>query len=453
MALRAAFRHGRAGRSPSFRRAPVSARKPAARLAWAVGLGLALAAPASAQQLNLAVLTPTLSGAPAGHYFVDAAAVDLSLSIVVSVATQAQALDFEAELAVVGLDGATCSDLATLPEECVLRLERIPFDRSEISIQGQLAFPKHVDVALSPVGADAFDGFVASQVLAGRAIQLRLLFDRTDVYPVDPGSVPVFGAPVVLLPLSGLLHFAEDVQTHLLSFVRGGNCPTADGWTVSFASAEWQPGSDPSWETENVFLSPPDCVEPIAGDQALDLRLSAGSAVISSANGAIGGLPITLVNTVFTPTAVSPGSVRVDLPADTSVHVPSAVTGLPLPRGSGDLTFFGAVAPDSGDFDDLDVSLAASLFLRAEGLPFSFEVDEIGIGAGGLSAHVVDTHYHYDLPFAAQDPRRTRGARSNDARFRRGTAPADATLAIDGDGLHATAAFLAGAADTHSPRA
>lgn len=429
------------------------ARKGAARLASTVGLALALAlaAPASAQQLNLGVLTPALSGAAAGHYFVADATVDLALSIVVSVATAAERRDFEAELAVVGLDGATCSDLAALPAECVHTIQRIAFAANEIAIQGGLAIPKQVGVALSPAGADAFDGFVASQVLAGRAIQFRLFFDRTDVYPVDPGYVPVFGAPVTLLPLSGVLRFADDIETQLLSFVRGGNCAAAGGWTVNSASAAWQPGSDPSWQTANVFLSPPDCVEPIAGDQALDLQLSAGSALVSSANGTIGGLPVTLVNTSFTPAAVAPGSVRIDLPPDTSVHVRSPATGLPLPRGSGDLTFFGALTPDSGDFDDLDVSLAASLFLRAEGLPFSFEVDEIAVGAGGLTAHVVETHYHYDLPFAAQDPRGTRGARSNDARFRR-AAPADLTVTIDGDGLHGTASFLAGTADTHYPR-
>ena len=307
-------------------------------------------------------------------------------------------------------------------------------------------------MALSPAGADAFDAFVAEQVLAGRAIQFRLLFDRTDVYPVDPGAVPVFAAQVELLPLSGILRFSSNIQTQLLSFNRGGACPTASGWTGEPATAEWRPGTDPSWAAETLTLSPPDCVEPVAGDQALDLRLSAGSVQVPSAAGQIAGLDVSLSNTNFTPTSVQPASLRVALPPSTSIHARSAATGLPLPRGSGDVTFFGALTPSTGDFDDLDVSVNGSLFLRAEGLPFSFEVDQIGIGATGVTANVVDTHYHYDLPFAALDPRSKSGARSNDARFRRGTAPPDPALHIDGTGLYATAAFLAGSADTHFPR-
>ncbi|MDJ0865059.1 MAG: hypothetical protein QNK03_03050 [Myxococcota bacterium] len=425
--------------------------------AWllALALGLAIAAgPAAAQTLQLNSASPTITGADAGHYFVADAAIDLSLSIVVSVATSAERLGFRSELALVGLDGVggtTCVDLASLPNECVLPLQRIEFTRSEVAVQGQLAFPKQVQVPLSAPGADGFDAFVADQVLAGRSLQLRLVLDTDDVYPVDPGTVAV-GGPVELFPLSGRLFFGN-VETTLLSLSRGGDCPSADGWRTSFASVEWQPGGSEAWQTVSLSLFGQDCVEPIAGDSALDLRLSAGEGIVPSAPGQLGGLDVSLIDVTLLPDGVVPNELEVELHPTTSFHIQSVATGLPLPRGRTQVSFFGALTPASGDFDDVDIQIAGfSGYLRAEGLPFSFLVDSVGVDGSGLKARVIGTHYHYDLPYASGDPRGTRGPRSNDARFRRGGVPVNDALRVDDTGLHATGVFLAASADTHFPR-
>lgn len=443
-------------RGSASTRARVALRRLRARLAL-LALSIALTASwtglASAQQLVLLNANANVLGAPDGTYFVDTAALDVEIQVWVAVPTASDAIAFDAQLDLVGSGDALCPVGGPYLPACVQPLQIIPFAVNEIDALDNIQnIVKEAQIALSPAGADAFDAFVAQQVAAGRTVAFRIVFDIDDFYAVDPGTYFFSGTPD-LAPLTGVLRFGG-ITTQLQSFLRLGPCGTAAGWEVQNALADWTPGSDPSWQTASLVLGPPDCALPVLAGSALDLRLTDGSASVVQVDGQLGGLDVALQSVMLDASGAQPFTVSVDLPANASFHGKS-VAGNPLPRGQSSIPMGGVAPPASNDFDDLTHThvLAGGGFLRPEGPPLSFEVGSLQLSGAGLTGDYVGIHYHYDLAYASNDPRSTRGPRSNDARFRvPSVTPGASTFSVTGSGLDAAPQFLASQADTHFPR-
>ncbi len=435
-------------------------------LAW-LALWASLAAPAIGQ-VDLSLISSNLNlvgDHSEGAYFAEDASLDLTLRIRAQVFQATDRLAFDADLHLVGLDSASCSDASSLPAECEHFLSSISFRPHEIDVHvAPTGAQKAVQLDLTEPGVGDLDRFVAEQRAAGREVHVRITLDTGGVYADDPDPANNLGISVStgLLPLSGTLFFGE-VPTTLSSYVGQSECGLfLPGMRVQSGEAEWRPDSGGDWPPVPLALNLSDCVEPILGaSEVLDLRLSNGTVSAPTFSGPLGGLEVTASSTDLLVDGVDLGPLTVTLPASTSFHPPSPATGLPRTRGVAELELAGASWPASNELSDLTLSVDLAAvgengFLQPADMPIAFRVDEVTLDDNGISGPWEEVQYHYNQPFASSDPRASTGAPSNDGRMRfpsaAGLGASQRTLVVDGEGLHTQAHFAAGDASTHFPR-
>lgn len=216
-----------------------------------------------------------------------------------------------------------------------------------------------------------------------------------------------------------------------------------------------------SWGTDSLSYAALCTSESVSGDgYSRDLYVNGGSASIPSPlQRVVAGLTVSVSGVGLGPAGMTCSSVRVDLPADVSVHERSGANGRVGPIGSDHLTFPGP--GPVGDPSEIWVENPTSVYIHSYGLPFYIYAQDgvaMSLASDAEGVTIQNAHPYYvhtdSRNFLRQgDVRKSAGLPSNDALF---VAGESAGVYVDGGGLQGECNFresssLAGSSRTAFP--